>query len=185
VPRDYFLTTARLGFAHWSSADTDLATALWGDTEVSAWLGGPFTDRQISEKLEKEIALMASDRVQYWPIFLLNGDQHVGCAGLRPYPWGESAGEKIYELGFHLRLAYWGLGLAAEAGRAVIEFAFESLDAAALFAGHHPSNPASGRVLLKLGFHFTHDGIYPPTGQPDRCYLLRREAWFSGLRSSN
>ncbi len=180
--RSYFLTTARLGFDRWSSADRDLAAGLWGDPVVAEWLGGPFTERQISEKLAKEIASLTASRVQYWPIFLLADNQHVGCAGLRPY---QMDGGLIYELGFHLRRAYWGLGLAQEAGRAVIGYGFETLGATALFAGHHPSNTASGRVLLKLGFQFTHDGIYAPTGQPDRCYLLRREAWSSTLRISN
>lgn len=179
--RAYFLTTARLGFDRWSSADLDLATGLWGDPEVSRWLGGPFTDLQIAEKLDQHIAFQAAGGIQYWPIFLLADGCHAGCAGLRPY----QAEEHVYELGFHLRRAYWGQGLAAEAGRKVIDFAFETLGAPALFAGHHPSNPGSGRVLLKLGFQFTHDGIYAPTGQPDRCYWLSRAEWAAWLRSSS
>jgi ribosomal-protein-alanine N-acetyltransferase len=174
--RAYFLTTARLGFDRWTSDDTDLANGLWGDPAVTAWMGGPFSEPEIQARLQREIASLIADKVQYWPIFFLADGRHVGCAGLRPY----QADEQTYEIGFHLRAAYWSRGLAEEAGRAVAGFAFESLGAGALFAGHHPSNAASGRVLMKLGFHFTHEGIYAPTGLPDRCYLLTRETWSRG-----
>ena len=179
--RAYFLTTARLGFDCWSSADLALAKALWGDPQVTAWIGGPFTEREILDRLQREIASMTANNVQYWPIFLLADDQHVGCAGLRPY----RLDEQIYEIGFHLRRAYWGRGLAEEAGRAIAAFAFESLGARALFAGHHPSNAASRHVLTKLGFHFTHEEFYAPTGLQHPSYLLSREAWFCEPRSEH
>ena len=166
--RTYFLTTARLGFDYWTAADFALAKALWGDPRVTEHIGGPLADEQIHEKLQREIHSMAEHKVQYWPIFLLDGDRHAGCAGLRPYRIEEG----MYELGFHLRPDYWGRGLAVEAGQAVAEFAFTKLGAAALFAGHHPENEVSRRVLAKLGFRFTHEEFYPPTGRMHPSYLL-------------
>jgi RimJ/RimL family protein N-acetyltransferase len=59
--------------------------------------------------------------------------------------------------------------LATEAGRAVIDFARESLRVRRLNAGHFLDNPASGRVLEKLGF--------APTGAVTPRYSAgRREA---------
>ena len=168
--RAFFLTTDRLGFRHWSPDDFALAQALWGDAQVTSLIGGPFTTGQIEQRLKAEIASMNAYKVQYWPIFLLETDQHAGCAGLRLY----QLDQKVYELGFHLRPEYWGLGLAQEAGRAVIAYAFEKLGVEALFAGHHPANSASRRVLTKLGFQFTHEEFYPPTGLQHPSYLLRR-----------
>ncbi|WP_414714365.1 hypothetical protein [Sphingobium sp.] len=34
----------------------------------------------------------------------------------------------------------------------------------ALIAGHHPDNLASKRAVLRLGFSYTHDELYPPAG---------------------
>jgi [ribosomal protein S5]-alanine N-acetyltransferase len=48
------------------------------------------------------------------------------------------------------------------------------LGASALFAGHHPDNTGSRRTLVKLGFRFTHDELYPPTGVMHPGYELRR-----------
>ena len=149
----YFLTTARLGFRHWSRADSKLAMLLWGDIEVTRFIGGPFSRVQIRARLAREIASMGEHGIQYWPVFLLAGGAFAGCCGLRPY----KPEEGICELGFHFRPQYWGQGFAVEAARAVIRHASESLKAQALFAGHYPDNKASSRVLEKLGFEFTHE----------------------------
>jgi RimJ/RimL family protein N-acetyltransferase len=171
-PRPYFLTSERLGFSHWLTSDLSLAHELWGNAAVTYLIGGPFTAQQVEQRLNREIACMRAYHVQYWPVFLLETDQHAGCAGLRPY----RLDQQVYELGFHFRPEYWGCGLAQEAGRAVIIFAFEQLGASALFAGHHPANAASACVLAKLGFQFTHEEFYPPTGLKHPSYLLNRPA---------
>jgi len=165
---NYFLTTARLGFRRWSATDSELALLLWGDLQVTQFIGGPYSKAQIEARLAREIASMDEYGIQYWPVFLLADGKFAGCCGLRPF----KPEERICELGFHFRPRYWGKGLAVEAARAVIHHASESLKARALFAGHYPDNKASARVLEKLGFEFTHEGIYAPTGKTDRCYFL-------------
>ena len=170
--RAYFLTTDRLGFSHWSPEDLPLAEALWGDPRVTSLIGGPFSAEQVERRLSAEIASMKAHNVQYWPVFLLETDQHAGCAGLRPY----RLDQQIYELGFHFRPENWGRGLAQEAGQAVIRFAFQQIGAEALFGGHHPANLVSRHVLMRLGFQFTHEEFYPPTGLKHPSYLLTRAA---------
>jgi ribosomal-protein-alanine N-acetyltransferase len=142
---------------------------LWGDIAVTRFIGGPFSKAQIRARLAGEIASMSEHGIQYWPVFLLSDGAFAGCCGLRPY----KPEEGICELGFHLRPQYWGQGLAVEAARAVIRLASESLEARALFAGQYADNQASARVLEKLGFAFTHEEIYAPTGRMHRCHILK------------
>jgi len=142
---------------------------LWGDIAVTRFIGGPFSKAQIRARLAGEIASMSEHGIQYWPVFLLSDGAFAGCCGLRPY----KPEEGICELGFHLRPQYWGQGLAVEAARAVIRLASESLEARALFAGQYADNQASARVLEKLGFEFTHEEIYAPTGRMHRCHILK------------
>ena len=170
-PAAYFLRSERLGFRPWSEADIELALALWGDPAVTRLIGGPFSPGQVQERLSREIATARSHGVQYWPVFLLATGEHVGCCGLRPY----RSEERVYEIGIHLRAAYWGQGYAPEATRAVMAYAFEALGANALFAGHNPANGASRRILGQLGFRYTHDEFYPPTGLRHPSYLLTAE----------
>lgn len=168
-PEQYFLKTARLGFRCWSEEDLPLAVLLWGDLQVTRLIGGPFTPEQVRERLGREVRSLTAHRVQYWPIFFLATDDFAGCAGLRPY----NAPEHILELGVHLRPRYWRQGLAEEASRAAIEYAFQQLGAHGLFAGHHPENQASRKLLCKLGFTFSHEELYPPTGLQHPSYMLR------------
>ncbi len=144
--------------------------SFWGDPEVTRRIGGPFSESYVRERIERETATLKEYGVQYWPLFLLATGEHVGCCGLRPYKPDES----IYALGFHLRPAFWGRGYAEEAARAVIDHAFDRLGARALFAGHHPENDPSRRLLAKLGFRYTHDELYAPTGLEHPSYLLLR-----------
>ena len=171
-PTPYFLKSARVGFRCWSPEDLPLARELWSDIEVTRFLGGPFSDQEISQKLQREITRMNAHQFQYWPIHLLSNDEYIGCCGLRPY----RPEDQIHELGFHLRPRYRGRGLAPEAAHAVIRYAFETIGAKALSARHHAENTASKKLLEKLGFRYTHDEFYAPLQMHLPYYLLTRSA---------
>lgn len=73
----------------------------------------------------------------------------IGGIGFARMPDGDT------EMGYWIAPAFWGLGFATEAARAVIDNARHSLRVPRLVAGHFLDNPASGRVLRKLGFQPT------------------------------
>ena len=56
------------------------------------------------------------------------------------------------EIGYWLARAYWGHGYITEAAIAVLAEGFSSLALPYIDAGYFIDNPASGRVLDKLGF---------------------------------
>lgn len=176
-PDAYFLKSARIGFRCWSINDLSLARELWGDLEVTRFLGGPFSDQEIMQKLDHEIARMNTHGFQYWPIHLLSSGEHIGCCGLRPY----RPKDQIHELGFHLRPKFWAQGLAPEAARAVIPHAFETIGAKGLSAGHHPANTTSKKLIEKLGFRYSHDEFYAPLGMNLPYYLLMRPSLAQNL----
>lgn len=68
----------------------------------------------------------------------------IGCIGI-------DLTEGEVELGYWISREHWGQGFATEAGRAVIEIAY-ALGHTRLVASHYLDNPASGKVLAKLGF---------------------------------
>ncbi|MFI4976219.1 MAG: GNAT family N-acetyltransferase [Caulobacterales bacterium] len=59
----------------------------------------------------------------------------------------------VGDFGYWLDEAAWGRGYATEAARAVLDFAFGPVGLAALNSGCAHDNPASARILEKLGFH--------------------------------
>ena len=104
-------------------------------------------------------AYLATQRTHGQPSFLVfrrtsGAPRLVGAAGLSTDPEGGT------ELGYWIARPFWGLGYATEAARAVIEIARHGLRLPRLEAGHFLDNPASGRVLEKLGFRPT--GIVAP-----------------------
>jgi len=66
-----------------------------------------------------------------------------------------------HDLGYWLTPRAWGKGYATEAARAMLAHARHGLALARVQAGHFSDNPASGRVLRKLGFLPTGEMAYP------------------------
>ena len=99
-------------------------------------------------------AFLARERTPAEPamlIFLRSGaaPELIGGIGFGKKPDGGT------EFGYWLARQHWGRGYATEAGRAVLAAARDSLRLRRVDAGHFLDNPASGRVLEKLGFRPT------------------------------
>jgi RimJ/RimL family protein N-acetyltransferase len=60
------------------------------------------------------------------------------------------------ELGYWVGKPYWNEGYCTEAGRAVIRYAFSDLALVRVHSCHLTRNPASGRVMQKIGMR--HEG---------------------------
>jgi RimJ/RimL family protein N-acetyltransferase len=84
----------------------------------------------------------------------------VGGISLR-----DTGDEETAELDYWIARPCWGLGFATEAGQAVVGMARDGLRIK-LRSGHFPDNPASGRVLEKLGF--------APTGEVEKRWSAVR-----------
>lgn len=165
------LETDRLFFSNWTEKDKDLAEKLWGDEKVTHFIAkdGQLSKRQVLQRLALEIESQKDFGFQYWPLFLKETEEFVGCCGLHAY----DLENRIAELGFHLVPSAWGKGFAEEAARGVINYAATQTDLTALFAGHHPENQASEKLLKKLGFQFQSKNYYEPTGLEHPSYLLK------------
>ncbi|HSK12446.1 MAG TPA: GNAT family protein [Phnomibacter sp.] len=59
---------------------------------------------------------------------------------------------KNAELGYWIGEACWGKGIATEAVKQIVPFAFRTFDITRIFARPFGNNPASARVLEKAGF---------------------------------
>ena len=77
--------------------------------------------------------------------------ERLGGIGLEIDPDHASA-----ELGYYVAVPHWGKGYAFEAAAAVVAYAFEVKHLNRVHAHHMSRNPASGRILQKLGMR--HEG---------------------------
>lgn len=55
------------------------------------------------------------------------------------------------EMGYWLGVPYWGQGYTTEAAQAVVRYGFTDLNLHRIYANHFARNPASGRVMQKIG----------------------------------
>lgn len=85
----------------------------------------------------------------------------IGTVDIRP-----NQHDRIAEIGYTLNKAYHGNGYMTEAGKLITAMAFEILGMEKVFAMHDVLNPASGKVMERIGM------------QPEG--ILRRHKVFKG-----
>lgn len=114
----------------------NLATAPWpyGLADARAWIA--------AERPAGRPAVLILDRTA-------SRLRLIGAIGIHDAPGG------LVELGYWIGREDWGRGYATEAGVAMLRFARDGLHLTQIVAGHFLDNPASGRVLRKLGFQPT------------------------------
>jgi ribosomal-protein-alanine N-acetyltransferase len=143
------LETDRLLLRPSVAADADRAFEIQTDWEVTRMLSlASFPpDRQ-------EIARWFADHAREWEagracrFAIMREGMMIGLVDID----GITAGEGT--LGYWLDRAAWGRGYAFETAHAVMRFAVEDVGLLRLRAGHAHDNPASGRILTRLGFSF-------------------------------
>jgi RimJ/RimL family protein N-acetyltransferase len=129
----------------WAEDAPELARAIADEQVVRNLATAPWP-----YALEDAEAFLASPRDPAMPSFLITertdgAPRIVGSCGLGRRPSG------AVEMGYWIGRQHWGKGFATEAGWALIEIA-KTLKLPRLEASHFLDNPASGRVLEKLGF---------------------------------
>jgi [ribosomal protein S5]-alanine N-acetyltransferase len=148
------LETERLILRPFSPADAEAVTALVSPREIAAstisiphpydramaesWLGGLEGAFERGDSLTLAVTLRTDGTL-------------VGCVGLRIDRTNHRG-----EIGYWTGRDFWGRGYCTEAAAAVVRHAFEALGLHRVIAHHMTRNPASGRVMQKLGMR--HEG---------------------------
>lgn len=130
--------------------------ALAGAREVAATtlnIPHPYEDGMADAWIRTHAPGYEAEEQATFALTLRQTEELVGAIGLaisRPHSRAE--------LGYWVGLPFWNRGHATEAARAVLRFGFEELELNRIFAQHLVSNPASGRVMQKVGMR--HEGRF-------------------------
>ncbi|ADD44679.1 GCN5-related N-acetyltransferase [Stackebrandtia nassauensis DSM 44728] len=175
------LETERLRLREFTAADVDLFVELDGDPEVMRHLSFEATPRD-----EVEAKLLPKILQQYregplgtWAALDRATGEFLGWFELTPTP--DRPGEA--ELGYRLRRATWGRGLATEGSLALIDKGFGEWGLSRIWAETMSVNAGSRRVMEKAGlrylrtFHVHFDDPLPGTEHGEVEYALTREEW--------
>jgi RimJ/RimL family protein N-acetyltransferase len=120
-----------------------------GDWDVARTLGRvphPYSEADAQAFFDRLDARPAEQPDYTFGITLRSDGSYIGGCGVHLRENEE------FELGYWVGKPCWGNGYATEAARAVTSAAFETFALERLTAGWFEGNPASGRVLEKLGF---------------------------------
>lgn len=147
----HLIETERLYLRQISSEDEEGLFKLHSDPIVQKYTGEPpVTSRE-------EIAKAIASRNEHynthgygrWATLIKDGGHFVGWAGLAYLPEFDET-----DLGYRFLQEYWGMGLATEASRAILEYGFDILNLERIVAIAMKENTASIRVMQKVGMQF-------------------------------
>jgi ribosomal-protein-alanine N-acetyltransferase len=161
------LESERLLFRDHEPSDLDAYCEMEADPEVRRYVGGAPRPREVAErKFQGGLHRPEANRLWMWATVYKPEECYIGRCGVYPHfsPSGLIPGEG--SLAFYLARAYWGRGLATEAGRAFVNFGFQELRLSRIVTAVQVGNSASVRVLEKLGFVL----VRTETGDPRSFY---------------
>jgi len=173
------LETARLHLRPPETSDVPAFVPLIGNYRVSKNLSRvphPYSEEDGQNWVLDIAAKHRSGEDYSFAITRKSDGGFIGVCGVHP--------TRQFEFGYWLGEPFWGFGFATEAAHRIVRFAFEELGPAALASRHFIDNPASGRVLEKLGFLYTHDEpcrcVSRGEDVPSHCFVLTRERFENG-----
>lgn len=172
------LVTERLRLRRWRDADREPFAAINADPLVMATLGPLMTREQSDAMLDRIEAQFEQRGFGLWCVDITGAPGRcAGYVGLA-VPRFDAPFMPCVEIGWRIASAYWGLGYAPEAARAVLAFAWDELGLDEIVSFTAASNTKSRRVMDKIGLVRDPDGDFEhpnvPMGDRLRPHVLYR-----------
>jgi RimJ/RimL family protein N-acetyltransferase len=142
------IETERLVLRRFTDADRDTVAGWNADPEFTRHLAGVQTREQSDEAFERWQRHWAEHGFGLFAVTWKESGELIGRVGPQYHRmWPHDP-----ELGWALDPAWWGRGIATEAGAACLDWAFGPLDFARVVSITTEPNTASRNVMAKLGF---------------------------------
>lgn len=169
------ITTDRLHLRMWNEAtDFDAYARICADEHVMRYLGGkPYSRLEAWRHMAFMIGHWQLRGFGHWAVTRRSDGALIGRMGfLHPQGWPD------FEAGWTLAREEWGKGYASEGARAMLDFAFGTLEKEKVISLIHPDNDGSIRVAERLGERL--EGATEILGIPVSIYGISREEWRAG-----
>jgi [ribosomal protein S5]-alanine N-acetyltransferase len=149
------ITTARLLLRRFRAEDAVSVASLAGEYDVSRMCGlvpHPYPEIAADGWIMLQAHAWRLRRSFSFAVTLRATGELIGSTGVFR---ARDAGD-AWEIGYWFGRPWWGKGYASESAGAAMDWAVRELGVERIVAGHFSDNPASGAVLRKLGFVYTH-----------------------------
>lgn len=145
---DIILETERVYLRKIALDDFEELKIMLQDKEVMYAWEYAFSDEEVFEWIGKNLELYKKNNLGYFLVVSRIDGKIVGQAALMP---DIIEGRQFYEIGYIFKKEFWHKGYAAETARALVKYAFDSLNIPEVIFEIRPSNFPSRRVAEKLG----------------------------------
>lgn len=145
------LETPRLVIRNWEDRDRDLFHVINSDEEVMRFF--PFRrDRSQSDELFDVVQKMISETgLGFYALEEKESGQCIGFAGLARTDLEPHLPDGTVEIGWRLATPFWGKGYITEAGKALLEYAFDTLGLTEIVSFAVHNNDRSTAVMQRIG----------------------------------
>ncbi len=142
------IETERLLLRIYKAEELEIVYRMLSDTDVTRFYPPNFSiEREdVLSSLPRRLEKWRTQGFGQLGVFEKNTENLIGYCGLQYFD--KTPEIEIY-YGFFKD--FWGKGIATEAAKAMLRFAFEEANLEKTAAGTHPDNLASQKVLLKIG----------------------------------
>jgi RimJ/RimL family protein N-acetyltransferase len=173
------IETRRLLLRPFELADAPEVQRLAGDRAIADTtlnIPHPYEDGFAEQWIETHRPKFEAREVMTLAVTLRDTGALIGAMSLKI-----NSAFDMAELGYWIGKPFWNRGYGTEAAIATVEYGFDDLDLNRIHANHLARNPASGRVMQKIGM--THEGVARQhTKKWDRhedlvLYGLLRDEW--------
>ena len=120
------LETERLLLRRLTQGDFEALCKILKDEETMTAYEGAFTDEEVQQWLDRQLARYAQWGFGLWAVVLKETGEVIGQCGLTMQPWKD---RELLEIGYLFRRDCWHHGYATEVARACKRYAFETLQA--------------------------------------------------------
>ena len=143
------LETIRLVLRPFKLGDAEQVQKLADRIEVATTvnLPHPYTLEMATGWIKTHEADFQEGRNVTYAITLKGSGELIGTISLMDF----TRGSNHARIGFWIGLPYWNMGYCTEAGKAILKYGFVERGLNRIHTAYMVSNPASGRVLEKLG----------------------------------
>ncbi len=151
------LETSRLRLRVFAPGDSFEFSSITRDPEVMRYIGEgrPISAEETAANLDSIINAFRRRGFGRWAVVHKETGRLIGYCG---FSAGISAAG--IEIAYMLARPFWGRGLATEAARACLRYAFEELRLPSVSAITRPGNLRSRRVMEHLGMKFLCEEVY-------------------------
>lgn len=146
------LQTQRLILRPFTLADAPDVQRLAGDRAIAATtllIPHPYEDGMAEEWIKSHPGAFQERTGICFAIALQETGELCGAIGLRIRKINRNA-----ELGYWVGKPYWGRGYCTEAAQELLQYGFKVLELHRIYSSHFSNNPASGRVMQKIGMSY-------------------------------